>query len=86
MYKVSHTIREWKIILSPHNYYKYNSPYVFFTLLEILFDLKKMGVMRNEPVLVVGGGVIADIAGFALALFHRNTPYVVSEWWVDEKK
>ncbi len=34
--------------------------------------------MRNEPVLVVGGGVIADIAGFALALFHRNTPYVVS--------
>ena len=33
--------------------------------------------MRNEPVLVVGGGVIADIAGFALALFHRNTPYMV---------
>lgn len=50
---------------------------LFFSL-EILLDLKKMGVMRNEPVLVVGGGVIADIAGFALALFHRNTPYVVS--------
>merc|ERR1719148_338678 len=33
--------------------------------------------MRNEPVLVVGGGVIADIAGFACALFHRNTPYVM---------
>jgi len=44
---------------------------------EILFDLKKLGVMRNEPVLVVGGGVIADIAGFACALFHRNTPYVM---------
>ena len=44
---------------------------------DILIEMKKEGVMRNEPVLVVGGGVIADIAGFALALFHRNTPYVV---------
>jgi len=44
---------------------------------EILIDLKKLGVMRHEPVLVVGGGVIADIAGFACALFHRNTPYVM---------
>lgn len=44
---------------------------------QILVDLKKLGVMRNEPVLVVGGGVIADIAGFACALFHRNTPYVM---------
>merc|ERR1711937_537934 len=35
------------------------------------------GVARNEPVLVVGGGVIADIAGFATALYHRNTPYVM---------
>lgn len=44
---------------------------------EILIELKKIGVMRNETVLVVGGGVIADIAGFACALFHRNTPYVM---------
>jgi len=49
----------------------------YFLFSEILFDLKKLGVMRNEPVLVVGGGVIADIAGFACALFHRNTPYVM---------
>merc|ERR1719262_1464672 len=34
-------------------------------------------VERNEPVLVVGGGVIADIGGFACALYHRNTPYVM---------
>merc|ERR1711937_141893 len=44
---------------------------------EMLLDLKKAGVARNEPVLVVGGGVIADIGGFACALFHRNTPYVM---------
>jgi len=43
----------------------------------VLVDLKNNQVARNEPVLVVGGGVIADIAGFATALYHRNTPYVM---------
>jgi len=44
---------------------------------DVLVDMKNNGVARNEPVLVVGGGVIADIAGFATALYHRNTPYVM---------
>jgi len=43
----------------------------------ILVDLKQTGQARNEPLLVVGGGVIADIAGFAAALYSRNTPYVM---------
>merc|ERR1719336_3766224 len=43
----------------------------------ILRSLKKLGVSRNEPVLIVGGGVISDIAGFAAALYSRNTPYVM---------
>ena len=43
----------------------------------ILIDMKNNGVARNEPVLIVGGGVIADIGGFATALYHRNTPYVM---------
>ena len=44
---------------------------------KILLDLKKHGVSRNEPVLIIGGGVIADIGGFACALYHRSTPYVM---------
>ena len=40
-------------------------------------DLKKNGVSRNEPVLIIGGGVISDIGGFACALYHRSTPYVM---------
>merc|ERR1711865_967745 len=40
-------------------------------------DMKKQGVSRNEPVLIVGGGVIADVGGFAAALYHRNTAYVM---------
>merc|ERR1719203_2027867 len=43
----------------------------------ILVKLKEIGLARNEPLLVVGGGVIADIAGFASALYSRNTPYVM---------
>ena len=44
---------------------------------KILVDLKKNGVSRNEPILIVGGGVISDIGGFACALYHRSTPYVM---------
>jgi len=44
---------------------------------KILVDLKASGVSRNEPVLIVGGGVISDIGGFACALYHRSTPYVM---------
>eukprot|EP00177_Eucheuma_denticulatum_P000481 GFKZ01000844.1.p1 GENE.GFKZ01000844.1~~GFKZ01000844.1.p1 ORF type:complete len:898 (+),score=141.90 GFKZ01000844.1:173-2866(+) len=47
------------------------------TVEKILVDLKTRRVSRNEPVLVVGGGVMADIGGFACALYHRNTPYVM---------
>ena len=43
----------------------------------ILVDLKTYGVSRNEPVLIMGGGVISDIGGFACGLYHRSTPYVM---------
>jgi len=49
----------------------------FQSVESILRSLKKQGVSRNEPVLIVGGGVIADLGGFATALYHRNTPYVM---------
>ena len=32
--------------------------------------------MRTEPVLVVGGGLTTDVAGFACASYRRNTPYI----------
>ena len=43
----------------------------------ILVAMKKYSLGRHEPLLVVGGGVIADIAGFATSLYSRNTPYVM---------
>ena len=47
------------------------------TVEALLADFKRAGVSRNEPVLVVGGGVLSDVAGLACALYHRSTPYVM---------
>lgn len=47
------------------------------TVEKILVDLKRLQISRNEPVLIVGGGVMSDVGGFACALYHRNTPYVM---------
>lgn len=49
------------------------------TVHKILHFLGKDGcdVSRNEPVLVIGGGVLSDVAGLACALQHRRTPYIM---------
>lgn len=31
---------------------------------------------RREPVIVIGGGVLCDVVGFAASLYRRGTPYV----------
>ncbi|EKV02187.1 3-dehydroquinate synthetase [Leptolyngbya sp. PCC 7375] len=47
------------------------------TVERMLGDFKMIGVCRNEPVLIIGGGVLTDTGGLACALYHRNTPYVM---------
>lgn len=47
------------------------------TVEKMMGDFKALGVSRNEPVLIVGGGVLADTGGLACALYGRNTPYVM---------
>ncbi|MGC1306972.1 MAG: sedoheptulose 7-phosphate cyclase [Phormidesmis sp.] len=48
-----------------------------YTVEKMLGDFKQLGVSRNEPVLLMGGGVLADTGGLACALYHRNTPYIM---------
>ena len=36
----------------------------------------EFGLVRTEPVLIVGGGLTTDVAGFACASYRRNTPYI----------
>ena len=47
------------------------------TVETMLGDFKRLGVSRNEPVLVIGGGVLSDTGGLACSLYHRGTPYVM---------
>jgi 3-dehydroquinate synthetase len=46
------------------------------TFEQIVTRFNEYGLVRTEPVLVVGGGLITDVAGFACASYRRNTPYI----------
>ncbi|KAH7009583.1 3-dehydroquinate synthase [Ilyonectria destructans] len=46
------------------------------TMLEIVDSMTEFGIYRKEPVLVVGGGLVTDVAGFACAAYRRNTNYI----------
>lgn len=42
----------------------------------IVGEFDAFGLIRTEPVLVVGGGLTTDVAGFACASYRRSTPYI----------
>ncbi|OQO07400.1 hypothetical protein B0A48_07097 [Cryoendolithus antarcticus] len=46
------------------------------TLLSIVDSMTEFGIIRKEPVLVVGGGLVTDVTGFACAAYRRNTNYI----------
>ncbi|KAH8896767.1 2-epi-5-epi-valiolone synthase [Thozetella sp. PMI_491] len=46
------------------------------TFLSIADSMTDFGIVRKEPVLVVGGGLVTDVAGFACAAYRRNTNYI----------
>jgi 3-dehydroquinate synthase len=46
------------------------------TLERIVDAFGDFGLVRTEPVLVVGGGLTTDVAGFACATFRRATNYI----------
>ena len=46
------------------------------TFLSIVDAFSEFGLVRKEPVLVVGGGLITDVAGFACAAYRRSTNYI----------
>lgn len=46
------------------------------TVEQIVDAFAEFGLNRTEPVLVVGGGLTTDVAGFACAAYKRSTPYI----------
>lgn len=45
----------------------------FETIIDAFADF---GLVRKEPVLVVGGGLITDVAGFACSAYRRSSNYI----------
>lgn len=43
---------------------------------EILEFFEETGVLRREPVIVIGGGVLLDLVGFCCSIYRRGIPYV----------
>lgn len=46
------------------------------TFLGICDAMTDFGIIRKEPVLVVGGGLVTDVAGYACASYRRNTNFI----------
>ncbi|KAI8955794.1 Dehydroquinate synthase-like protein [Xylaria longipes] len=46
------------------------------TFMSICDSMTDFGIIRKEPVLVVGGGLVTDVAGFACAAYRRNTNFI----------
>ncbi|THH26820.1 hypothetical protein EUX98_g7364 [Antrodiella citrinella] len=46
------------------------------TMLSIVDAMNDFGLVRKEPVLVVGGGLCTDVTGFACASYRRTTNFV----------
>ena len=46
------------------------------TLEKIVGAFAHFGLVRKEPVLVVGGGLITDVVGFACACYRRSSNYI----------
>ncbi len=46
------------------------------TAVQIVDAFDRFGLLRKEPVLVVGGGLTTDVTGFACSTYRRGTPYI----------
>lgn len=43
---------------------------------DILQFFENQGILRREPIISIGGGVLLDIVGFACSIYRRGIPYV----------
>ena len=46
------------------------------TMLGIVDEFNDFGLIRKEPVLAMGGGLVTDVCGFACASYRRSTNFM----------
>eukprot|EP00172_Hildenbrandia_rubra_P000121 Plantae.Rhodophyta-Hildenbrandia_rubra.ctg10555.p1 GENE.Plantae.Rhodophyta-Hildenbrandia_rubra.ctg10555~~Plantae.Rhodophyta-Hildenbrandia_rubra.ctg10555.p1 ORF type:complete len:423 (+),score=66.81 Plantae.Rhodophyta-Hildenbrandia_rubra.ctg10555:806-2074(+) len=48
----------------------------FWAVEKIFEELCDFGLLRREPILAIGGGVVLDIVGFTASIYRRGVPYI----------
>lgn len=43
---------------------------------EVLKFFERVGVLRREPIVAIGGGVLLDLVGFCCSIYRRGIPYI----------
>lgn len=43
---------------------------------EVLKFFEQVGVLRREPIIAIGGGVLLDLVGFCCSIYRRGIPYI----------
>ena len=43
---------------------------------EVLRFFEDVGVLRREPIIAIGGGVLLDLVGFCCSIYRRGVPYI----------
>lgn len=46
------------------------------TMLSLVDAFGDFGLIRKEPVLTIGGGLVTDVCGFACASYRRNSNFI----------
>ena len=45
-------------------------------MLEIIDAMDSFGTVRTEPTLVIGGGLVTDVSGYACASYRRSSNFI----------
>jgi 3-dehydroquinate synthetase len=64
------------IALTTHEVHIAETDKSLATVQEIVDGFGDFGLLRKEPVLVVGGGLTTDVAGYACSAYRRGTNYI----------
>jgi len=66
----------WNIKLSTHTFTVAEQHKTMETMLKMVDAFVDFGLVRKEPVLVIGGGLITDVCGYACASYRRTSNFI----------
>jgi len=68
--------KTWDIKLTVHPVTVGEQRKTISTMLEMVDAFADFGLVRKEPVLVIGGGLVTDVCGFACASYRRTSNFI----------